>query len=110
MRTVRYQPKRMCSLPGKILKRRSPNTQLVAVCCISRPFQSRNSTCTGLDQAPKPVRNLDLLDFSSGAPIPVEILDLRHFSSADLRPLLQDEIGVWAQLLSWDYSGSAEMI
>jgi ribosomal protein S18 acetylase RimI-like enzyme len=40
----------------------------------------------------------------------VEILDLRHFSSADLRPLLEDEIAVWAQLLSWDYSGSAEMI
>jgi ribosomal protein S18 acetylase RimI-like enzyme len=40
----------------------------------------------------------------------VEILDLRHFSSADLRPLLEDEISVWAQLLSWDYSGSAEMI
>jgi hypothetical protein len=40
----------------------------------------------------------------------VEILDLRHFSSADLRPLLEDEIAVWAQRLSWDYSGSAEMI
>jgi len=40
----------------------------------------------------------------------VEILDLRHFSSSDLRPLLEDEIAVWSQLLSWDYSGSAEMI
>jgi hypothetical protein len=40
----------------------------------------------------------------------VEILDLRHFSSADLRPLLEDEMRVWANLLSWDYSGSAEMI
>jgi len=40
----------------------------------------------------------------------VEILDLRHFSSADLRPLLDDEIEVWANLLCWDYSGSAEMI
>jgi ribosomal protein S18 acetylase RimI-like enzyme len=40
----------------------------------------------------------------------LEILDLRHFSSAELRPLLEDEIAVWAQLLSWDYSGSAEMI
>ncbi|MBI1739587.1 MAG: GNAT family N-acetyltransferase [Acidobacteriales bacterium] len=40
----------------------------------------------------------------------MEILDLRHFSSADLRPLLEDEIAIWAQLLSWDYSGSAEMI
>ncbi len=40
----------------------------------------------------------------------MEILDLRHFSSADLRPLLDDEARVWASLLSWDYSGSAEMI
>jgi len=40
----------------------------------------------------------------------VEILDLRHFSSADLRPLLEDEIQVWSSLLSWDYSASAEMI
>src|SRR5438045_4096099 len=40
----------------------------------------------------------------------VEVLDLRHFTSADLRPLLEDEIKVWAELLCWDYSGSAEMI
>jgi ribosomal protein S18 acetylase RimI-like enzyme len=40
----------------------------------------------------------------------VEILDLRHFSSVDLRPLLDDEARVWGSLLSWDYSGSAEMI
>jgi ribosomal protein S18 acetylase RimI-like enzyme len=40
----------------------------------------------------------------------VEILDLRHFSSVDLRPLLDDEGRAWANLLSWDYSGSAEMI
>src|SRR5690242_19390083 len=40
----------------------------------------------------------------------MEILDIRHFSSADLRPLLEDEIRVWADLLCWDYSGSAEMI
>jgi ribosomal protein S18 acetylase RimI-like enzyme len=40
----------------------------------------------------------------------VEILDLRHFSSVDLRPLLEDEVQEWARLLSWDYSGSAEMI
>jgi ribosomal protein S18 acetylase RimI-like enzyme len=40
----------------------------------------------------------------------LEILDLRHFTSADLRPLLDDEIRVWGKLLSWDYSGSAEMI
>jgi len=40
----------------------------------------------------------------------MEILDLRHFSSADLRPLLEDEIAMWGHLLSWDYTGSAEMI
>lgn len=40
----------------------------------------------------------------------MEILDLRHFSSADLRPLLEEEIKVWANSLCWDYSGSAEMI
>jgi ribosomal protein S18 acetylase RimI-like enzyme len=40
----------------------------------------------------------------------LEILDLRHFSSVDLRPLLEDETRLWSRLLSWDYSGSAEMI
>jgi len=40
----------------------------------------------------------------------LEILDLRHFSSVDMRPLLDDESRVWGSLLSWDYSGSAEMI
>jgi ribosomal protein S18 acetylase RimI-like enzyme len=40
----------------------------------------------------------------------MEILDLRHFSSADLRPLLEEEIALWGSLLSWDYAQSAEMI
>jgi ribosomal protein S18 acetylase RimI-like enzyme len=40
----------------------------------------------------------------------MEILDLRHFSSADLRPLLEDEIALWGRTLSWDYATSAEMI
>ena len=40
----------------------------------------------------------------------MEILDLRHFSSADLRPLLEDEIAMWGRLLAWDYATSAEMI
>ncbi len=40
----------------------------------------------------------------------MEILDLRHFSSVDLRPLLDDEIQLWTELLSWDYAGSADMI
>ena len=40
----------------------------------------------------------------------MEILDLRHFSSVDLRPLLEDEVQEWSRVLSWDYSGSAEMI
>ncbi len=40
----------------------------------------------------------------------MEILDLRHFSSADLRPLLEEEAEEWSRLLSWDYSGSTEMV
>jgi ribosomal protein S18 acetylase RimI-like enzyme len=40
----------------------------------------------------------------------LEILDLRHFSAIDLRPLLDDETQLWSRQLSWDYSGSAEMI
>jgi ribosomal protein S18 acetylase RimI-like enzyme len=40
----------------------------------------------------------------------MEILDLRHFSSADLRPLLEDEVAMWGRTLSWDYATSAEMI
>jgi ribosomal protein S18 acetylase RimI-like enzyme len=40
----------------------------------------------------------------------LEILDLRHFSAMDLRPLLDDETQLWSRQLSWDYSGSAEMI
>src|ERR1039458_7657113 len=40
----------------------------------------------------------------------VEILDLRHFSSADLRPLLEQEVEVWGRLLAWDYRGSSDMI
>src|ERR1700741_5571005 len=40
----------------------------------------------------------------------MEILDLRHFSSADLRPLLEEEVTMWGQLLSWEYAGAAEII
>jgi ribosomal protein S18 acetylase RimI-like enzyme len=40
----------------------------------------------------------------------VEILDLRHFSSADLRPLLDEEVDMWGEVLAWDYRSSAEMI
>jgi ribosomal protein S18 acetylase RimI-like enzyme len=40
----------------------------------------------------------------------VEILDLRHFTSADLRPLIEEEIAVWRSRLHWDYRGSAEMV
>jgi ribosomal protein S18 acetylase RimI-like enzyme len=43
-------------------------------------------------------------------PFGVEILDLRHFSSHHLRPLLERESQVWAQLMSWDYRASADMI
>ncbi|HVP55241.1 MAG TPA: GNAT family N-acetyltransferase [Candidatus Eisenbacteria bacterium] len=40
----------------------------------------------------------------------VEILDLRHFSSADLRPLLDEEVKMWGEMLAWDYRSSSEMI
>ena len=40
----------------------------------------------------------------------MEILDLRHFASADLRPLLDEEVEVWREFLAWDYRASAEMI
>src|SRR6476660_7669930 len=43
-------------------------------------------------------------------PFGVEILDLRHFSSHNLRPLLERETLLWAQMMSWDYRPSAEMI
>jgi ribosomal protein S18 acetylase RimI-like enzyme len=40
----------------------------------------------------------------------IEILDLRHFSSQHLRPLLEAESRLWAELMSWDYRPSMEMI
>lgn len=43
-------------------------------------------------------------------PYGVEILDLRHFSSQHLRPLLERESRFWAQMMSWDYRPSMEMI
>src|SRR5947209_509804 len=46
----------------------------------------------------------------SAAGAQLEILDIRHFSSVDLRALMEDETSVWSRLLSWDYSGSADMI
>ncbi len=38
------------------------------------------------------------------------MLDLRHFTSAELRPLLEEEMRDWDRDLMWDYSSSAEMI
>jgi ribosomal protein S18 acetylase RimI-like enzyme len=43
-------------------------------------------------------------------PFGVEILDLRHFTSEHLRPLLENESRLWAQMMAWDYRSSAEMI
>ncbi len=40
----------------------------------------------------------------------MEIIDLRHFASADLRPLLDEEVEAWGGLLCWDYRGSADMV
>src|ERR1700739_2709204 len=47
---------------------------------------------------------------SAAAGARLEILGLRHSSSVDLGSLLDDETRVWARQLSWNYSGSAEMI
>jgi len=43
-------------------------------------------------------------------PFGIEILDLRHFNSQHLRPLMERETRLWAELMSWDYRPSAEMI
>ncbi len=43
-------------------------------------------------------------------PFAVEILDLRHFTGQHLRPLLEQETRLWAEMMSWDYRPSAEMI
>ncbi len=40
----------------------------------------------------------------------VEILDLRHFTARQLRPLLEAEVRLWRQRLSWNYQGSAELL
>ena len=43
-------------------------------------------------------------------PFGVDILDLRHFNSHHLRALLERETRLWADLMSWDYRSSADMI
>jgi ribosomal protein S18 acetylase RimI-like enzyme len=40
----------------------------------------------------------------------LEILDLRHFSARQLRPLLEDEAGVWKRRLRWHYESSSELL
>jgi ribosomal protein S18 acetylase RimI-like enzyme len=40
----------------------------------------------------------------------LEILDLRHFSARQLRPLLEDEAGVWKRRLRWNYESSSELL
>ena len=40
----------------------------------------------------------------------VEVLDLRHFTAAQLRPLLEEEAGVWLQRLRWDYRSSIALL
>ncbi len=39
-----------------------------------------------------------------------EILDLRHFSARQLRPLLEEEAGVWLTRLRWDYRSSTDLL
>jgi ribosomal protein S18 acetylase RimI-like enzyme len=40
----------------------------------------------------------------------LELLDLRHFSARQLRPLLEDEAGVWKKRLRWNYESSSELL
>lgn len=40
----------------------------------------------------------------------LEILDLRHFTARQLRPLLEAEVRLWKQRLSWDYRSSSELL
>lgn len=40
----------------------------------------------------------------------LEVLDLRHFSGAALRPLLQEQAGIWERRLLWDYSRSMNLL
>lgn len=40
----------------------------------------------------------------------LEILDLRHFTARQLRPVLEAEVRMWRERLSWDYQGSAELL
>lgn len=39
-----------------------------------------------------------------------EILDLRHFSGPALRPLLEEEAGIWERRLFWDYRQSIALL
>jgi GNAT superfamily N-acetyltransferase len=41
---------------------------------------------------------------------PLTILDLRHFSSESIRPVLEAENRVWAELLQWDYRASSTLL
>ena len=40
----------------------------------------------------------------------LDILDLRHFTARQLRPLLEQEAGIWERRLRWDYRGSTELL
>lgn len=40
----------------------------------------------------------------------LEVLDLRHFSGPALRPLLQEQAGIWERRLLWDYSRSVNLL
>lgn len=42
--------------------------------------------------------------------VDVQVLDLRHFSARELRPLLEEESGIWSTRLRWDYRSSAELL
>jgi ribosomal protein S18 acetylase RimI-like enzyme len=41
---------------------------------------------------------------------PLTILDLRHFSADSIRPVLDAENRIWAELLQWDYRTSSALL
>jgi ribosomal protein S18 acetylase RimI-like enzyme len=41
---------------------------------------------------------------------PLSILDLRHFSADSVRPVLEAETRLWADLLQWDYRASSNLL
>jgi ribosomal protein S18 acetylase RimI-like enzyme len=44
------------------------------------------------------------------SPQQIDILDIRHFSARQLRPMLEQEAGLWLKWLRWDYRSSTDLL